>query len=408
MPQPPAMLIRDIVEVLRGETGFIYAARARELAKKGFKVVNFGVGQPDVPTPRHVVEEAKKALDAGFTGYTEVAGIPELRQSIAEYLNERYGSDVKPEEVIVTPGAKAALFLAFAAYVRPGDEVVIPDPSYYMYPEVTKFLGGKPVYAPLRWGGSEEGFGIDIKLVEGLISERTRAIVVNNPHNPTGTLFSPKEVEKVFEIAKERKTIVIVDEIYDNFIYEGELKSFISFPEWRDYVVYTNGFSKTFSMTGWRLGYLVVRREIASKLTRLAVNMWTCAPSFAQKAGVVALKGSWEPVKEMIELFRRRRDAMVEGLRKIRGIEVWKSKGAFYVYPKVKKLLEELNTDVESLAEQLLSEKHVAVLPGTVFSEGDMGKNFIRLSFALDEKLIAEGVNRIKSFVEERLSEKSG
>jgi aspartate aminotransferase len=200
------MLIRDIVEVLRGETGFIYAARARELAKKGFKVVNFGVGQPDVPTPRHVVEEAKKALDAGFTGYTEVAGIPELRQSIAEYLNERYGSDVKPEEVIVTPGAKAALFLAFAAYVRPGDEVVIPDPSYYMYPEVTKFLGGKPVYAPLRWGGSEEGFGIDIKLVEGLISERTRAIVVNNPHNPTGTLFSPKEVEKVFEIAKERKT----------------------------------------------------------------------------------------------------------------------------------------------------------------------------------------------------------
>jgi aspartate aminotransferase len=400
------MLIREVIEVLRGETGFIYTARARELAKKGFKVINFGVGQPDLPTPRHIVEEAKKALDAGFTGYTEVAGIPELRQAIANYLNERYGSDVKPEEVIVTPGTKAALFLAFAAYVKPGDEVVIPEPSYYMYPEVTKFLGGKPVYVPLKWGGGERGFELDIELIEKAISDKTRAIVINNPHNPTGAVFSPREVEKVLELAREKSILVIVDEIYDNFIYEGEFKSFISFSDWRDYVVYANGFSKTFSMTGWRLGYLVARKEVTSRLTRLAVNIWTCAPSFAQKAGIMALKGSWEPVKEMIGLFKKRRDVMFEELRKIRGVDVWKSRGAFYMYPNVKKLLVELGMDVEMLTEVLLSEKHVALLPGTVFSEGDMGRNFIRLSFALDEKLIAEGVNRIKSFVEEKLAEK--
>jgi aspartate aminotransferase len=403
LPQTPVSGIREIIDVLRGETGFIYTARARELAKKGFKVVNFGVGQPDLPTPRHIVEEAKKALDAGLTGYTEVAGIPELRQAVAEYLNERYGSDVRSEEVIVTPGAKAALFLAFAAYIRPGDEVIIPDPSYYMYPEVTKFLGGKPVYVPLKWRGDEEGFELDARALENAVSEKTRAIVVNNPHNPTGAVFSYREIEKVFEVAKERNLVVIVDEIYDNFVYEGGFKSFMSISEWRDYIVYANGFSKTFSMTGWRLGYLVVRREVASKLTKLAVNIWTCAPSFAQKAGVVALKGSWEPVKEMIELYKRRRDTMFKELRKIKGIEVWKSRGAFYLYPNIKDLLEKLNMNVEALAEKLLNEKHVVILPGTVFSESEMGKNYIRLSFALDEKLIVEGINRVKEFVEEKL-----
>ncbi|MEM3973846.1 MAG: pyridoxal phosphate-dependent aminotransferase [Ignisphaera sp.] len=399
--QAPTSAIRDVIDFLRGETGFIYTAKARELSKKGFKVINFGVGQPDFPTPKHIVEEAKKALDDGFTGYTEVAGIPELRQAIAEYLNERYGSDVKPDEVIVTPGAKAALFLAFAAYIRPGDEVIIPDPSYYVYPEITKFLGGKPVYVPLKWLGSERGFELDVDAIEKAITSKTRAVVINNPHNPTGALFTPKEITKIFEIATERNILVIVDEIYDNFVYEGDFKSFISFENWRDYVVYTNGLSKTFSMTGWRLGYLVVRREIASRLTKLAVNVWTCATSFVQRAGVKALKGDWGPVKEMIETFRRRRDIMVSELSKIDGVAVWRSRGAFYLYPNIRKVLDKLDTDVETFANRLLEEKHVVLLPGTVFSETDFGRNFIRLSFALNEELIVEGVNRLKSFIYE-------
>jgi aspartate aminotransferase len=396
-------MVKEIVGLLKGETGFIYSARARELAKKGFKVVNFGVGQPDVPTPKHIVEEAKKALDAGFTGYTEVAGIPELRQAIADYLNERYGADVRPEEVIVTPGTKPALFLALAAYISPGDEVIVPEPTYYMYPEVTKFFGAKPVYVPLRWGGAEEGFKLDVEAIERAVTSKTKAIVINNPHNPTGAVFSPKEIEALFEIARERKLIIVADEIYDNFVYDTEFKSLLSFSDWRDYVVYANGFSKTFSMTGWRLGYLVVRKEVASKLTRLAVNIWTCAPSFVQKAGVAALKGSWEPVKEMIQLFKRRRDVMVDELRKIKGVEVWRSRGAFYVYPNIGKVLQELGMSVEQFADRLLEEKHVVVLPGTLFSESELGRNFIRLSFALDEKLIVEGIQRIKQFVEEKV-----
>ncbi|WP_350309082.1 pyridoxal phosphate-dependent aminotransferase [Ignisphaera cupida] len=394
------MSIRNIIDALRGETGFIYTAKARELSKKGFKVINFGVGQPDFPTPKHIVEEAKNALDKGFTGYTDVAGIPELRQAIADYLNERYNSDVKADEVIVTPGAKAALFLAFAAYVKPGDEVIIPDPSYYMYPEITKFLGGKPVYVPLKWMGGDKGFELDLNSIENSITSRTRAIVVNNPHNPTGAVFSQREMSKLLEIAMERNILVIVDEIYDNFVYDGDFKSFISFNNWRDYVVYANGFSKTFSMTGWRLGYLVVRKEVASKLTKLAVNIWTCATSFVQKAGVKALKNSWDSVREMIETFKRRRDVMVNELRKVSGVEVFKSKGTFYVYPNIEKVLKKMGIDVETFANRLLDEKHVVVLPGTLFSETELGKTFIRLSFALGEELIAEGIKRLREFVE--------
>lgn len=397
---PPALALRPIISTLRGETGFIYTARARELAKRGFSVINFGVGQPDLPTFSHIVEAAKRALDQGFTGYTEAAGIPELREAVAEYLNERYGSDVRPDEVVATPGAKAAIFMALAAYLQPGDEVIVPEPSFYAYPEVARLLGAKPVYVPLKWLGSEGGFELDVEAIERAITKRTKIIVVNNPHNPTGAVFSPKTVERLFELARERKILIMADEVYDNFIYEGEFKSLISFEGWRDYLLYVNGLSKTFSMTGWRLGYLVVRREVASVLTKLAVNVWTCPTSFVQKAGALALKGPWEPVKDMIRLFRRRRDVMVSKLREIGGLEVWPSRGAFYVFPRAHGLLKSLGMTAEEFADKLLELKHVAVLPGTVFPE-TAGVGHLRLSFALDETKIAEGVERIKAFVEE-------
>jgi len=398
--------LKPIVPQLLGELAFIYIARANELKKKGYDVISFGVGQPDIPTFQHIIDAAKKALDEKFTGYTETAGILELRQAIADYLNERYGAGVRPTEVIVTPGGKGAIFLAISSYLGPGDEVIIPEPSYPAYPEVARFIGAKPVFIPLKWLGPESGFALDIELIEKAITPKTKMIVVNNPQNPSGALFSPKEVEKIMEIAKERKLIVLVDEIYDNFIYDNaEFKSFLTDSEWRDYVLYVNGFSKTFSMTGWRLGYLVVKEDVAKKLTRLAVNIYSCATSFAQKAAVMALKGDWGPVKEMVKLFEKRRDLMASKLSKVPGFEVWKSKGAFYMFPRVAKLLNEVGMNVEEFVDYLLNNYYVVVLPGTAFPD-KAGKDYLRFSFASSFEAIDKGTDRIKEAVENLLASK--
>ena len=397
----PTMNTKEILQYLGGEAAFAYLAKAKELEKKGMKIVNFGIGQPDIPTFEHIINAAKEALDSRFTGYTETAGIYELREAIAEYLNNRYSSDVQPSEVIVAPGAKAALFLALSAYLREGDEVLVPEPSFPAYPEVAKFLGAKPIFIPLKWLGRERGFKLDLESIERAITPKTKMIVINNPHNPTGAVFSSDEVEWVMDLARRKKIIVLADEIYDHFIYDDlKFKSFLSFPDWRDYVLYVNGFSKTFSMTGWRLGYLIARKEVMPRLTVLAVNVYSCATSFVQKAAVVALKKSEEDVNKMIELFRRRRDLICSRLDEVRGFEVWPSKGAFYVFPNVGKVLNELNITVEEFVNRLLISKGVVVLPGTAFPE-TYGKNFIRLSFAVDFTSIEEGVKRIKEFVEE-------
>ena len=398
--RPPTLEMKPIIAELLGEVAFVYIAKARELERAGHKVISFGVGQPDIPTFQHIIDEAKRALDAKFTGYTETPGIRELREAVVEYLNSRYGTNVKPTEVIITPGAKGAIFLALASYINPGDEIIVPDPSYPAYPEVARFLGAKPVFVPLKWLGPSGGFVLDVEAIEAAITPRTKAIVVNNPHNPTGALFTPSQVEKIYEIAKEHNLMLLVDEIYDNFIYDNQpFRSFLSFADWRDNLLYVNGFSKTFSMTGWRLGYLVVREEIASKLTRLAVNIWSCPTSFAQRAAIAAIKGPWEPVREMIRLFQQRRDVIARKLSEVKGFEVWPSTGAFYIFPRIRKVLDAAKLSVEEFVEKLLYSKYVVTLPGTAFPD-KAGKDFIRLSFAVDVKLIEEGVERIKQFVE--------
>ncbi len=395
---------KPVIDELLGEAAFTYLARARALAAKGVDVINFGIGQPDLPTPGHIVEEAKKALDEGFTGYTETAGIPELRQAIADYLNERYSANVSPDEVIVTTGAKTAIFLGIAAFINPGDEVIVPEPSYPAYPEVARFLGGKPVYVPLKWHGQDKGFSLDIEEIENSITSRTRMIVVNNPHNPSGAVFSPDQVEAIMDIARRKNLVVLVDEIYDNFVYDAKFKSFLEEPDWKDYLAYVNGFSKTFSMTGWRLGYLVLRKDLAEKVKRLAVNVYSCPVSFVQKAGVAALKGDWEPVRKMISLFAERRNAIVEELRKVPGFETAYPHGAFYVFPRVAKLLEETGLRVEELVDRLLEKRGVTILPGTAFPD-KAGKDYVRFSFAISVERIREGVKRIKEEVEQLLAE---
>lgn len=388
----PTQVLNPVMHEIIGETGFIYLAIVKKLIREGKDVVSFGIGQPDFPTPKHIREAAKKALDEGFTGYTETAGIVELREAISEYLS-RY-SKVSPDEIIVTTGAKTAVFIAVAAFLRPGDELLIPDPSYYAYSQVAKFVGAKPVFVPMSFK-EHEGFSIDIEKFEQAITEKTRGIVINNPHNPTGTVLSPEEMDAIMDLARKRNLVVFVDEIYDNFVFHGtKFKSFLSYDDWRDYVVYVNGFSKTFSMTGWRLGYLVAREEVIPRLIDLAVSVYSCAPSFVQKAGVEALKGDWGPVDEMVKEFERRAKRLYEILSEAPGIEAYLPKGAFYMFPRVKKLLDATGLDVHKLVDKLLYDHGVLVLPGTSFP-GELGKDFVRLSFATSMKDIEKGAKRI-------------
>ena len=396
--------LRPIIEELRGEAGFVYIAKARELAAKGVEVISFGVGQPDIPTFDHIIEEGKRALDERFTGYTETAGIPELREAIADYLNERYGAGVKPSEVIVTTGAKTAIFLAIASFLDPGDELLVPEPSYPAYPEVARALGARPRFVPLRFKPGE-GFELDLEALEEAITPRTKMVVLTNPHNPTGAVFPPSQVEELLDIAKKHGLIVLADEIYDNFVYEGGFRSVLADPEWRDYVLYVNGHSKTFSMTGWRLGYLVAREEVARKLTRLAVNIYSCAPSISQRAGVAALKGPWEPVKRMVEEFKRRRDVIVEELSRIPGFEAYKPQGAFYIFPRIKQLLDQVGMSTEEFVDHILYSRGVVMLPGTVFPE-KAGDGFVRFSYAVSVEKIRKGLARIREEAEKLLAER--
>ncbi len=406
----PTLRLRGIIEHLRGEGGFAFLSRARELREKGKPVVNLSIGQPDVPTPDPVIEEAVKALtEEKFTGYTETPGIPEIRKAIAEYLNERYGADVDWEEVVVTPGTKGAIFLALSAYLDSGDEIIVPEPSYPAYPEGAKILGGKPVYIPLEWRGPSKGFGLDLEKIEEAITPRTKFIVVNNPQNPTGALFSPKELEELVEIARRHNVMILADEIYDNFIYDGaEFKSLISLPDWREWLVYTNGFSKTFSMTGWRLGYVVVRRDVARLLSKIAVSLWGCPVSFAQKAAVRALRDPevWKWVEKLSRRYGEMRRILYEELSKTPGVEVHLSKGAYYLFPYVKKVEEETGLTTEEIVDYIIDNYYLIILPGGVFPD-KAGKDFIRFSFATSREAVSEGGKRFREAITKLLEEKS-
>lgn len=291
MKRSPALELQPMLREIKGETAFAFLALARKLMKEGRRVISFGIGQPDYVTPHHVREEAKRALDEGFTGYTETAGIPELREAITYYLKSRYNADVDPEEVIVTTGAKTAIFIAIASYIRPGDEAIIVDPSYYAYAQVVKLFGGTPVYVPMAF---EPGYGfkLDIESIEKAVTSRTRMVVINNPNNPSGSVLSPVELEKLYDIVVRNNLILVSDEIYDNFIYEGvKFKSVLQLEDWRDHVIYINGFSKTFSMTGWRLGYLVARRDVIPSMIDLAVTVYSCAPQHSSEGWCSRFKG---------------------------------------------------------------------------------------------------------------------
>jgi len=380
------------MELLGTETAFEVLARAKALERQGKEVIHLEIGEPDFDTPRNIKEAAIRALNAGFTHYVPAAGIPELREAIAEHISETRDIDVDPDEVVVTPGAKPIMFFGVLACVNPGEEVMYPDPGFPIYSSVVNFVGAKPVPIPLR---EENDFRIDVEHLRKSITNRTRMLILNYPENPTGGILTHNDLKAIAEALAERDDIVVLsDEVYNSIIYEGKHESIASLPGMKERTIILDGFSKRYAMTGWRLGYGVMRKDLAERITQLMINSNSCTCAFVQMAGVEALRGPQDEVEKMVAEFRRRRDVIVSGLNKIGGISCREPKGAFYVFPNITGT----GMDCRRLADYLLSEAGVAVLPGTSF--GEYGEGYLRLSFANSVENIRKALDRISGALE--------
>jgi aspartate/methionine/tyrosine aminotransferase len=385
-------ILADRMAVLGTETAFEVLARAKALERQGKNIIHLEIGEPDFDTPQNIKEAAVKALYAGYTHYVPAAGIPELREAIAEYISKTRKIPVDPEEVVVTPGAKPIIFFTILACVNPGEEVLYPNPGFPIYESVIKFVGAKPVPIPLK---EENDFRIDHEYVKEKVTEKTKMIILNSPENPTGGVLTRDDLKLIADCIAERDDLIVLsDEIYSRIIYEGSHESIASLPGMKEKTVILDGFSKTYAMTGWRLGYGVMRKDLAEKITQLMINSNSCTCAFIQMAGIEALKGPQDSVDRMVAEFRKRREIIVEGLNRIKGVTCKKPKGAFYVFPNI------TGTGMRSkeLSDYLLNEVGVAVLPGTSF--GKYGEGYLRISFANSVENIKEALRRIEAALE--------
>jgi len=375
------------MDLLGTETAFEVLAKAKALEKKGREIIHLEIGEPDFDTPTNIKDAATKALKAGYTHYVPAAGIPELRTAIAEYLSESREIDVDPEEVVVTPGAKPIIFFSILALVEPGDEVMYPNPGFPIYESMINFVGAKPVPMPLK---EEEDFRIDNQDTIDKITKKTKMIILNSPENPTGGVLNKENLEAIADRVKNRDDLfVLSDEVYCKIIYEGKHESIASIPDMKEQTILMDGFSKTYAMTGWRLGYAAMRKDLAQKVTQLMINSNSCTCAFSQMAGIEALRGPQDESKRMVDEFKKRREVIVSGLNKIRGITCKRPRGSFYVFPNVKSL----GMDCRKLSEFLLNRAGVAVLSGTAF--GSYGEGYLRLSFANSVENIEKAMKRI-------------
>jgi len=375
------------------ETAFEVLAKAKALEKEGREIVHLEIGEPDFDTPNNIKEAAIKALKAGYTHYVPAAGIPELRMAIAEYLSESRGIDVDPEEVVVTPGAKPIIFFSILACVEPGDEVMYPNPGFPIYESMINFVGAKPVPMPLK---EENDFSIDNEDTADKINKKTKMIILNSPENPTGGVLNRDNLQVIAERIKNRDDLfVLSDEVYCQIIYEGKHQSIASLPSMKEQTILMDGFSKTYAMTGWRLGYAAMRKDLAQKVTQLMINSNSCTCAFTQMAGLEALRGPQDESKKMVEEFRKRREVIVSGLNKIKGVTCKKPRGAFYVFPNVKGL----GMESKKLSDFALQKAGVAVLSGTAF--GAYGEGYLRLSFANSVENIQKAIKRISEALKE-------
>ena len=369
-----AFSLADRMSMLGTESAFEVLARAKAMEATGKKVIHLEIGEPDFPTAPHIVEAAVEALRAGQTHYVPAPGIPPLREAVADFLERYARMRVTPDRVIVTPGAKPIMFYTIMALCGPGDEVLYPDPSFPMYESITAFAGATGVPVPLREGNA---FRIDTDELARLVTDRSKLLIINSPHNPCGSSLTQQDCEAIAEIALRHDLIVLSDEVYWAIRYgTSPHASVLSVDGIADRTILLDGWSKTFAMTGWRLGFGVFPPALVEPVTRLVINSVSCTSAFSQHAAMAALLGPWEPVEEMVAEFRRRRDVIVAGLNAIPGITCVEPQGAFYVFPNI------TGTGLTSgeLQARLLQDAGVAALAGTAF--GTWGEGFLRFSYA--------------------------
>jgi aspartate aminotransferase len=376
------------------ETAFEVLVRARALEKQGKNIIHLEIGEPDMDTPANVVEAGVDALRKGYTHYGPAAGLPELREAIAEEVSASRGIKVTPDEVVIVPGGKPIIFFTMLALVEEGDEVIYPNPGFPIYESMINFLSAKPVSIPLR---EARDFRLDVNELASLITDRTKLIILNSPHNPTGGIITKEDVQDIAKAIGDRDIMVLSDEIYSRLTFEGEPYSIASVDGFKDRTIILTGFSKTYSMTGWRLGYGVMRADLATQFARLQTNSTSCTATFTQIAGIEAVKGDQSEPEKMRREFQRRRDVFVKGLNEIKGFSCRMPKGAFYTFPNIT----QTGWPSKRLADTLLDEVGVAGLSGTAF--GSYGEGYMRFSTANSIENLQRALDRIDRWTKNNL-----
>jgi aspartate/methionine/tyrosine aminotransferase len=375
------------MSTLGTETAFEVLARAKRLEAQGRRIVHLEIGEPDFDTPAHISEAGIKAVRSGYTHYTPAAGIMEARQAVADYMTRTRGIKVDAGQVVIVPGSKNVLLFAMFALVNPGDEVIYPDPGYPIYESIAKFIGA--TLRPIRLR-EENDFRFDLDEFRSLLSPRTRFIVLNSPHNPCGSMLTRADIEGIAQAVLPTRAYVLSDEIYSRIVYEGEPFSIASVPGMQERTIILDGLSKTYAMTGWRIGFGIARPDLIERMAQLMINSSSCAAGFSQMATIAALSGPQDSVDTMIAEFRARRQIIIDELNHIEGVRCRMPHGAFYAFPNVSAV----DTDVKRLATYLLDEAGVACLAGTSF--GEHGKGYLRFSYANNQENIREGMQRTR------------
>lgn len=386
----------DAFDRIGEENAFAVLARATTLAGQGRDIINLGIGQPDFRTPEHIVEAAIKALRDGHHGYTPSVGIQPLREAVARDLNRRYGVEVDPGLVMIVPGGKVTMYAAIRLFGEPGAEILYPDPGFPIYRSMIEHTGATPIPVPIR---EENGFAFSAEETLALITPKTRLLIINSPANPTGGVTPKAEIDKlVTGLAAHPHVAVMSDEIYDHFVFDGEKhQTLLAYPEIRDRLILLNGWSKTYAMTGWRLGYSVWPKSLYEAVRKLSVNAWSCVNAATQYAGIAALDGPHDAVAAMVAEFDRRRSLVVEGLNALPGVSCATPRGAFYAFPNVS------GTgwgSAKALASALLEDAGVAVIGGPDF--GVHGEGYLRLSYANSAENIRAALKRMDTFLQQR------
>jgi len=376
------------------ETAFEVLHKARALEKAGKKIIHLEIGEPDFDTPANVIEAGIEALRKGWTHYGPSSGLPELRQAIAEDVSHSRGVKVTSDQVVVVPGGKPIIFFTLLALADVGDEIIYPNPGFPIYESMIDYVGASSVPIRLR---EEKDFGFDVDELASLINDRTRLIILNSPHNPTGGVLRKQDIKEIAAAIGDRNIMVLSDEIYSRLIFDGEHYSIMSVPGFQERTILLDGFSKTYAMTGWRMGYGVMRADLATQMTRLMTNSNSCTASFTQIAGIEAIRGEQSSVEHMKAQFQKRRDVFVAGLNQIKGFSCRVPKGAFYVFPNITK------TDWKSrqLADALLEQAGVACLSGTAF--GDFGEGYLRFSVANSLENLNQALAQIDRWTKDNL-----